>query len=243
MRLLSKKSRIDIQKRIDLLSVFYGQKNLSKKLNKSESTIKRYKTGKTKPDNLLYAKINKLYNKNKNFFETDIFKTSYEAKKEKIKKQTESRKRGTIKERQALIYPDYMYTSPAERFSIVNKFEMLEELSVSGYLASWRGTKEIPLEVQFILNGENLKRFGKIIKVVGVITRNVSPKLDNDYTGQDTSVETFSIFYKLIKGLNKQSTYEERIEKIRDFFFEKMKISNGYALALLGFYFEEGDEL
>jgi hypothetical protein len=205
----------------------------------SSDSVRRYRSGKTLPQNkTIYNKLNKIYNKNRNAIDAG----AVERKREIIERRSEAQRRGKPKFRTVPIYPTYMYQSPAEQFADVRNYNKLEDISEAGYVAAWFGGKEIPLEVQFIIHGENLNRYGKVIKIVGIVTNEVSPKEENAYTGESTSLEIYNVYYRLIPGLKKTDTYFDRLEKIRDFYFN-MKVDRGYTVALLGYYFDEEDEL
>jgi transcriptional regulator with XRE-family HTH domain len=240
MRKVGRLSQKEIQRRILELETLYGQKKLSKILGVSGDTIRRYRQGKSTPQTKeIYNKLNKTYNKNKNFIDTG----AVEQKRAQIEKKSKSQKVGAKKERHVLIYPNYMYNSPASEFNDTRNFERLEDLQESGYVAAYVGGNAIPIECQFIIDGEDLKRWGKIINLVGIVTKEISPKADNSWTGQDASLEVFPTYYRLIPGLKKDNTFEQKMDKTREFFFNNINIDKGYTIAYLGFYFNEGDEL
>lgn len=229
----------EIQKRILSLEALYGQRGLAKKLNVSVDTIRRYRTGKSNPNPNAYKKINQVFGQNKKKIQTDIIQT----KIKKIQKRTETYKTGKPKNRCIIIYPDYMYNSPAREFEGVENFYFLEELQEKGYVAGYFGTKEIPTEVQFVIDGENLHRFGKILNLVGIISKEVSPKAGNAYTGNEASLEVFPVYIRLVKGFKKDTDFLKRMDLAREFFFENINVERGFPIAFLGFYFKEGDEL
>lgn len=229
----------EIQKRILSLEALYGQKGLSKKLNISISTIRNYRTGKTTPNKSLYKKINQIFGQNKKTIESEII----QAKIKNLKKKKQTYKNGKPKNRYILIYPNYMYNSPAIEFEGVENYYFLEELQEKGYIAGYYGTKEIPIEVQFLIHGENLKRYGKILNLIGIISKEVSPKAENAYTGNEASLEVFPVYIRLVKGFKKDTDFLKRMDIAREFFFENINIERGFPIAFLGFYFQEGDEL
>jgi transcriptional regulator with XRE-family HTH domain len=158
-----KLGKAEIQKRVLELETLFGQAKLSKKLGVSKDSIRRYRDGKTLPQTKnIYKKLNAAYNKNKKFIDTGLV----EKKRQQITKRKTVQAKGKTKERTTIIYPDYMYNSPAKDFSEARYFEKLEDLHNSGYVASWVGGKETPLEVQFIIDGEDLTRFGKVVNIV-----------------------------------------------------------------------------
>lgn len=235
------------KKRVLELETLYGQKNLSKTLGVSMDSIRRYRDGKTYPQTKkLYEQINKLYNKNKKFIDTGLV----EQKRKQIEQRKKIQALSKTKERFALIYPDYMYgrpgtkeQSPASEFQEVKNFDKLEDLHDAGYVAGWRGTKKIPLEVQFVIGGENLTRWGRIVKIIGIVTKEVSPKANNDFAANDIFLEVYRTPNLLIRGLDKSLNFEERIDLIRNFFFTNLEIERGLPMAFLGFYFDEADEI
>lgn len=230
----------EIRKRVLELETLYGQKNLASRLGVSVDSIRRYREGRTLPQTRnIYTNLNKLYNKNKKLIDAG----AVERKQQQIEKRQTAQKRGATKPRFAPIYPDYMYDSPAREFEGVNKWERLEDLSQAGYVAGWYGQKDIPLEVQFVIHGEGINRFGKVLHIVGIVSKEVSPKLENAYTGQDISLEVFSTYFRLIPGLKKDSKFFERMDRVREFFFEGIRIEKGFPMAFLGFYFDELDEM
>jgi hypothetical protein len=230
----------EIKKRVLELETLFGQKALSKKLGVSVDSVRRYRDGKTAPQTkTIYNKLNTLYNQKKKFIDTGAVET----KRKQIEKRKTIQKSGAKKERFAIIYPDYMYNSPASEFSDVRKFERLEDLHQAGYVAGWVGGKEIPLEVQFVINGENLSRWGKVLNIVGIVSKEISPKAENDYTGQDTTLEVYPTYFRLIPGLKKNLKFNEKLDKVREFFFENVNVERGYTLAFLGYYFDELDEI
>lgn len=234
-----KLSKSEIQKRVLELETLFGQTQLSKKLGVSKDSIRRYRDGKTLPQTKnIYKKLNAVYNKNKSFIDTGLV----EKKRQQITKRKTVQKRGASKERKTIIYPDYMYNSPASDFSESRYFEKLEDLHNEGYVASWVGGKETPLEVQFIIDGEDLTRFGRVVNIVGVVTTEISPKEDNGFTGQDAALKVYPTYFRLIPGFTKNLKFNERMDILRDYFFD-LKVERGYTIAFMGFYFNEGDEV
>lgn len=228
----------EIQKRVLELETLLGQKGLAEKLKVSKDSIRRYRDGKTSPQSqTIYKNLNKLYNKNKNFIDTGLV----EKKRQQIQKRKASAKTGAKKFRTGLIYPEYMYESPASDFSESTKFDKLEDLHNQGYVVAWQGGKEMPLEAQFIIHGEDLTRFGKIVNIVGIVSTEVSPKADNGFTGQSTSLKVYPTYFRLIPGIKKTLKFNERMDILREYFFD-LKVDRGFTIAFLGFYFNEGDE-
>jgi len=230
----------EMQKRVLSLETLLGQKNLASALGVSKDTERRYRNGSSFPKTKdIYNKINRLYNSKKKL----ISPIEVEKKRAAIAKRAAALKKGKLKTRYVPIYPDYMYNSPAEQFDGVYNWEKLEELSEKGYIAGYKGFNEIPLEVQFTIGQEPLTRFGKIVHIVGIITQETSPKKENEFTGLNTRLSIFPTWYRLIQGLKKEDDFETRLEKIRNFFTTEIKVERGYALALLGYYFDEADEI
>ena len=228
------------QTRIIELETLYTQKQLSSVLGISRDSLRRYATGKTTPQSReVYNKINRLYNTKK----AKVEQGKVEAKRQKIKKQSEAQTYGRIKNRYASIFPEYMYSSPATDFQDSRGWDKLLSLSERGYVAGWRGRDIIPLEVQFLAEGEGtpLTRFGKIVNMVCAVSRITSPK-DGINFWEVAEIAIFQSYYRLINGLKKTDDFETRTDKIRDFASE-LKVDRGYIVAFLGFYFEEGDEL
>lgn len=228
----------DFRRRIQALETIYTQKELSSKLGISVRSLNYYQKGEQFPKSKTkYDAINNLYSKQKNNIKTE----KVEERVKRQKKSSEAQKFGRVKWRTAPIYPDYMYDSPAREFDGVSRWELLEELSEEGYVAGWRGRDIIPLEVQFVIQGETAKRFGKIANILVVTTRMTSPKLDNGFTGQDTAVTEYKVYVRMI-GLRKEDDTATRLDKIRNYVMD-MNTDKGYPLAVLGFYFNENDEL
>jgi hypothetical protein len=239
-----KLGKAEIQKRVLELETLFGQAKLSKKLGVSKDSIRRYRDGKTLPQTKnIYKKLNAAYNKNKKFIDTGLV----EKKRQQITKRKTVQAKGKTKERTTIIYPDYMYNSPAKDFSEARYFEKLEDLHNSGYVASWVGGKETPLEVQFIIDGEDLTRFGKVVNIVGVVTTEVSPKEENGFSNSDAALKVYPTYFRIIPGFkyileqNKKISFDERMDILRDFFFN-LKVERGYTIAFMGFYFDEEDE-
>jgi len=242
----------EFQKRILELESIYGTKKLGDKLGVSRDSIRRYRTGKTTPqDRELYKKVNRIYGQKK--------KEVIPEKVEKIKKQqaerSKAQKLGRIKNQYAPIYPDYMYDSPAADFTEVKDFlEKFEELFDNGYVAGWRGrdSEGIPLEVMFLSEGirPSLKRFGRFVNVVTLFNE-YTDKAMEDITSKrpgtnidKQSIRIFRHYYKEIPGLinAKKLKFEERMDLIREFILS-IKLQKGQVSALLGYYFDEGDIL
>lgn len=232
-------SQAEISKRVLELETVIGQKKLAKALGVSTDSIRRYRQGKSQPQNkAIYNKINSLYSRKKSLVEVE----KVVKKQEQIKKKSESQKYGRIKTRYTSIYPNYMYNSGAADFNGVQGWDKLEELSEEGYIAAWKGRDIIPLEVQFTLGRESLSRFGKVVNIVGITSRVQSPKGGEEYRGLDNYLQVFQTYYRMIPGLNKNTPFEERIDKIREFFIN-MEIASGFPNVFLGFYFNEEDDI
>jgi transcriptional regulator with XRE-family HTH domain len=231
-------SQEEIQNRLISLQTLYNQKDLSNILGISRRSLNYYQKGESFPrDREVYERINNLYNRNKQVIQPEAVKK----RKTKQTKRTDAQKYGRVKWRTAPIYPNYMFYSPAKEFQGVKNWDDLEQLSENGFVAGWRGRNIIPLEVQLILHGEGQSRFGKVVRIMGIITRMNSPKKDNNFTGEETELVIFPTYFRLISGLKKEDSFETRLDKIREFFFD-MSIERGYPVALLGFYFAEDDE-
>ena len=234
----AKLSPEEFTRRIKALETVYSQKELASKLGISVRSLNYYQKGSQFPRSKeKYQAINALYNREKK----TIVPEAVEKRTKKTAERSDAQKYGRVKWRTAPIYPDYMYNSPASKFEGVTKWDRLEELGEQGYLAAWRGRDIIPLEVQFIIHGENASRFGKIANIVVVMTRDTSPKLENGFTGQETGIVEFKVYVRLI-GLRKEDSTETRLDKIRAHVMS-LETDNAYARALLGFYFDELDEL
>lgn len=234
-------SREEVQRRILELESVYGQKKLAKLLGISRDSVRRYRDGSTFPQTKqIYNKINQAYNVNKPLVNPE----KVERKKTEIKKKSESQKYGRVKNRYAPMYPNYLYKSPASDFQESRNWDKLEEMGEQGFVAAWRGRDIIPLEVQFMAEGagEPLTRFGKVVNIVTAVSRITSPK-DGTNFGEQSEIVTFPTYYRLIRGLKKTDSFDERIDKIRNFVFDELKVDRGYIVAFMGFYFEEGDEI
>lgn len=229
----------EFQKRLRALQTVYNQKDLSNILGVSVRSINYYQKGESFPRSKeVYQNINALYNRTKSRIKPE----AVEKKTKQRKERSDAQKYGRVKWRTTSIYPDYMYNSPASDFEGVKDWDKLEELSEEGFVAGWRGRNILPMEVQFVINGEGATRFGKVVRIVGIVTRMNSPKLSNGWTGDETELVIFPTYYRLIPGLKKSDSFEDRMDKVRDFFFG-LDVSKGYPLALLGFYFDELDEI
>jgi hypothetical protein len=229
----------DIQRRVLELESLFGQKKLSEILGVSADSVRRYREGKSKPTNKnVKEKINRLYNTRKNIIVPEKVKKL----EEQIKHRKIGAKEGRKDARFAPIYPDYMYDSPANEFSDVRNFDKMEELNEAGYVVGWYGRSSIPLEVQFVIHGESLERWGKVIHVIGIVNNQISPKEENAYTGLDTSLQIYKAYFRLIPGLKKRDDFDTRMEKIRNWFID-LKVEKGFTVALLGYYFDEFDEI
>lgn len=228
----------EFQRRLKALETVYTQKELASKLGISVRSLNYYQKGEQFPKSKQkYQAINTLYNKEKK----SVTPEAVEKRATKRKQRSDAQTFGRVKWRTAPIYPDYMYQSPAREFDGVSRWDRLEELAEQGYLAGWKGRDVIPLEVQFVIHGETGRRFGKIANIVVVTTRMTSPKLENGYTGQDTAITEYKVYVRMI-GLRKEDDFETRLDKIRNYVMN-MKSDKGYPLALLGYYFDEFDEL
>lgn len=228
----------DFKRRLQSLETVYTQKELAKKLGISVRSLNYYQKGQQFPKSKTkYDAINKLYNKEKKVINAE----AVDKRIAKQKKSSEAQKFGRVKWRTVPIYPDYMYDSPASEFDGVSRWDRLEELSEQGYVAGFKGRDIIPLEVQFVIHGETARRFGKIANILVVTSRFTSPKLENGYTGQDTAVTLYKVYVRMI-GLKKEDSTETRLDKIRTYIMN-LSSDKGFPLALLGFYFDENDEL
>lgn len=235
MKKFGRLSKTEIQRRVLELETVFGQKKLSKVLGVSPDTIRRYRDGKTTPQSKkIYDTINKKYNKSKSFIESDLVET----KKQQINKRKTAYKVGKTKERFTTIYPTYMY-GPAARFEGIQNFEKLEDLHDAGYVAGWLGGKAIPLEVQFVIRGNDLSDFADVIHMVGVTSTEVSPKEDNQYTGITAMLRIIPISRLLIRGLNATLSYTDKMDKLREYFHEHLNTAVGLPLAFLGWYVPE----
>ena len=236
---MAKKRKIsakELQKRVLQLEALFGQKGISKKLNVSTSSIRNYRKGTTNPNNDIYKKINSLYNKNKKIIST-------EAIQNKSTKILNKKRVFKPKPQYLPIYPDYMYNSPISEFRESRNFYRLEELHEKGYVAGWFGTKEIPLEVEFLLYGEKLNNIGKskIIQLVGVVSHEESPKEENNYLSSSASIEEHPVYIRAMRGFKDAKDFETRMEIARDFFLENIKVFRGYPSIFIGFYIREED--
>lgn len=231
-------SQTEIQKRVLELETLYGQKNLANQLGVSVDSIRRYRSGKTQPQTKsLYDKLNRIYNRNRNA----IDQGAVEQKRKLIEARSRIQKEGKPKKREVTI-ENYLNFSPAEQFRNTRNMERLLDLSEAGYVAAYYGGNAIPLEVHFLIHGEPLSRFGKVVNIVGIVTNEVSPKEENKFTGQDSALTIFPTYFRLIHGLKKSDGFSERMDKIRQFFFEEIKVDRGYTVAFMGYFFDEMDE-
>lgn len=231
----------EFEKRLTALESVYTQKQLSSMLGVSVRSLNYYQKGESFPRSKeVYQKINSLYHTRK-------AKITPEQVQSRIKKRTtltQAETLGRLKWRTVPIYPDYMVYSPTEYFSGVLNWDWLEEMSENGYVAGYYGRNAIPMEVQFLIHGEGQKRFGRVVRMVGIWDRSGSPKKENNFSGHEISLTVEPAHYLLIPTLKRTMSFEERTEAIRAYFFSReIDKKLGIPMAYLGFYFNESDEV
>lgn len=239
----------ELSQRIIALETVYGQKGAAKKLGISPDSLRRYRDGKRQAPENVYQKINQKYNRTK----TRIEPEKVQARITNITRRQYGAKQGKVENRFAPIYPDYI-AAITEQFPIDEKaLALLESLSERGYVAAWTGGTEIPVEVQFVLYGENTKRFGKRPIILGIITPyysagNGKGKSKKDDESRQSTIREFPIAARTARDvlrLEKRDDYLTRIQKISDFGKENLaqKIDKANRIdQIIGFYFDEDDE-
>jgi hypothetical protein len=121
--------------------------------------------------------------------------------------------------------------------------ERLYGLMDKGYEAAYIGGEEIPLEVQFIISGSDLKEWGKNINLVGVVTRGYTTfQHVSEIDGEIRIFKIPEVIKKYSMKMNESDDFFTRMEKARKFFLEKMDnfVDNNLLLNIfIGIYFDE----
>jgi transcriptional regulator with XRE-family HTH domain len=216
----------DVLQRLNTL-----QKNLTQKKLLEKLGITKYRYNKIRQTQVFEKEtktlINKLYNQ---------YKTTTRTNKRKDHKKRTTPK--TIRRYDLPIYPDYMFKSPASRYSDVFGFDRLETLHDSGYMATYYGlSNTIPIHVQFTIHGEDIRRFEKNVYIVGIVS----------LTNSDKPTKVVLMIKKIacvgIKGFNKKLKASERLQRLVDYYFDEMPTSKNIKTKheFLGFYFKENE--
>lgn len=211
--------------KILLLEALYGQKGLAQKLGVSPSTVWRYRNQKTKPRKNIETKINRIHGQ----------KRREKSKPEVVKKINKIYARRRSFRQISLLDLIDQYQTPD--FIVENLEETLTKLHDAGFVGRYQDDFT---KTQFLMWYEQNLVIGETLKIVTIDGR------EYEYVGKGVKdagkCQTFSVLNGFGKmRMNKNDSLEERYQKVLNYTKTNKRFKK--TRQIIGFYFEEGDEI